>query len=95
MAHGHDHVLALDQVFFVVFDKARLDHRPSRGRELLPHLDNFGAENAHQSLTAAQNVEVVENLRSQFLEFVANLVTPQRRQALQAQLKDGPRLLFR
>ena len=82
VAERYDHLLALDQVFFLVLDIAGDDLGAPRRAEFLLHLDEFVAQDLHQAIPAAQDVEVIEDLPRKPLEFVADLVAAQRGEPL-------------
>ncbi len=95
MRYGHDHIFTLDQIFIIQISTTIGNFCPARCRKLITHFFKLGTNNVKNTLTATQNIKIILDLRRQFVEFVANLVTAQSSQTLQAQIQNGASLIFR
>ena len=94
MGDGDDHVLALDQVLVLHLAFLIDDHGAARGGELVLDLEHLGLDDRLDAGARAQDVEIVGDLGGELVEFLLDLLAPERGEALQPQIEDRPRLLF-
>gem|GEM_PF-1556613 len=92
--HGHDHVLALDQILVVDIVEACAHRRSARRGERLD-LGEFGAHHLVEARAVAQNLEQPLDARGQLLEFAADLLAAERRETVEPQVEDGADLRLR
>src|SRR5690606_15462177 len=88
----HDHLVAFDQVLVLDAVPGGGDLADARGRILVADFDQLLAHHFVEPAAVGEDREVFLDLHREFLEFVADLVAPQRGQAVQAQLEDRPYL---
>ena len=86
---GDHHVLALDEVLDVVFERSLFQRRAARRGEPLPDLEQLGLEDLQQPFPRCQYGQMLFDLAGQLFQVVADLVALQPRQALQTQLQNG------
>ena len=92
MGDGDDHVLALDQVLVLHLAFLIDDHGAARGGELVLDLDHLGLDDRLDAGAGAQDVEIVGDLGGELVEFLLDLLAPERGEALQPQIEDRARL---
>src|SRR5215472_18290502 len=92
MAHRHDHVFALNELFDIGLEFELLDDRATRGAELILHRAQLFADHLHEPRARAEDFEVALDLDHDAVELLGDLVALERRQALQAKIEDRPRL---
>ncbi len=93
MRDGHHHILARNEVFILEIAGSFVDGGEARRRELFLDGGQFVPHDLLHPLPRAQDVEVIGNVGAQPIQFVADFVAAERRQAAQRQRQDGARLL--
>jgi hypothetical protein len=94
MGDRHHHVLALDQVLGLELAFLLDDLGAPRGGEVGLDLGELVLDDALHAGARAQDRQVVLDLAAELFELRADLVAPERGEALQAQVEDGAGLLF-
>jgi hypothetical protein len=90
--HGHDHVLALDQVLDVLLELVVEDLGAARRRELALDLEQLRAHQREQLVAVAEQLEIALDHLGDLGQLLGDLVALQPGEALQAKIEDGARL---
>src|SRR5690606_12130581 len=89
-----DHVLTLDEVL-VIHVRAGIGNLGApRRAELIAHCGQLVLDDLLDSGTGRQDFKEIGNLGTDLVQLVGNFVTPERCQALKAQIEDGAGLLL-
>ena len=94
MGDGDDHVLALDEVLVLHVGAGVRNLGATRRAELVAHGSQFVLDDLLDARAGRKNIKEIGYFRADLVQFVGDLVTPQRGQALQAQVEDGARLFL-
>ena len=95
MRHGHDHVLALDQVLVVHVADRLGDFGAARRRELRLQRGQVFLDDGLDARARAQDIEIIGDLGGELVQFGGDFVAAQRGQALQPQVENRLRLFGR
>ena len=66
MADGYDHILALDQIFDILFEFQRFDPRAARGGEFQANGGEFVGHDLEHAFALGEDVEIVGDLGHDF-----------------------------
>ena len=94
MRKGHDNIFLVDQVFNVDIRAVRGDLGTTRVAELFTDQLQLFADNFHQAIGAAQNVQQFRDLFQQLFVFIEQFFMLKAGQLLQTQIQNRLRLLF-
>ena len=94
MRKGHDNIFLVDQVFDVDIGAVSGDLGTARVAELFTDQLQLFADNFHQAIGAAQNMQQFRNLFQQLFVFVEQFFMLKAGQFLQTQIQNRLCLLF-
>ena len=94
VAHGDDHVLALDQVFVLDLGIHFEDLGAPRRAELRLDAVELVLDDGDDARARAEDGEIVGDLAAELRQLIADLVTAERGQALEPEVEDGAGLIL-
>ena len=92
LAHRHDHVLALDQVFLVGVDLVVGEDRTALVRKAVPHALELLADHRQQLLPRTQDFQIAPDALRHLFQFFGDLLPLEAGKPVQAQVQDRARL---
>ena len=75
MAHGNDHILALDKVFVFHVPFGFANNSPARRPKFIPNRGKFIFNDFHHPRTGAQKIQIIFNAITQDFQLIANFIT--------------------
>ena len=94
MGDGDDHLFARDEILVLEIELAINEDGAARRAEILAHIGEFVANDLDHPVTRTQDIEQVGDLFGQGRGLIAQFVTAQTGQAVEAQFEDGAGLFL-
>ena len=95
MAHGNDHILALDKVFVFHVPFGLANNSPARRTKFIPNSSKFIFNDFHHPRTRAQEIKIIFNAIAQYFQLIADFIAAKSCQTLQAQFQNRSGLRLR